>query len=487
MGPGSTRRDDTSPELGGSDALVALVHDRLTDLTARVDLIADRLTALEAGDAGPAPAPADDRAPAAVGWTGLPFRRLLALALALHIAAFAFIGAFFPISQDYTDVFAYQAYGQKMQAGQVPYRDFTVEYPPLATPFFWLPVYLSHDWDSYARAFTAEMLVVELAGTGVALWAVRRFAPRVPPWGVLLAQPLWLIAVGRGVVFARFDLVPAVLALLAVALFAARHERWAWGVLGLAVAAKLYPVILVPFFIIAAWRRRPPRQFLADVGAFAAAILLPALVVARGDLTALTKMFAYHLDRGLEIETVYASALMVAHFAGSPAQYVYGHGSVELAAPLAPFFTALAVPLTAIALALVYRVAWREREALGGKLGEGIAFDRLVRLSALAVLAFILAGKVLSPQYLLWLYPLAAVFTDRPAVKWWALYGAALALTHWLFPIHWDDLVALRPPTVAVLTARNGLLLLLGALLFAGLYYRPVRPPSAPAGTEVPW
>ena len=37
------------------------------------------------------------------------------------------------------DTPVYQEYGEAMAAGQVPYRDFGLEYPPGALPVFWLP------------------------------------------------------------------------------------------------------------------------------------------------------------------------------------------------------------------------------------------------------------------------------------------------------------------------------------------------------------
>ena len=37
------------------------------------------------------------------------------------------------------DTPVYQEYGEAMAAGEVPYRDFDLEYPPGALPVFWLP------------------------------------------------------------------------------------------------------------------------------------------------------------------------------------------------------------------------------------------------------------------------------------------------------------------------------------------------------------
>ncbi|HEX5504081.1 MAG TPA: glycosyltransferase family 87 protein [Thermomicrobiales bacterium] len=402
-----------------------------------------------------------------LGGDQLGFAQVAALALAMHLAAFWFIATYLSVTFDTSDLAVYFSYGQRMVGGLVPYRDFVMEYPPLAAPLFWLPARFARDLAAYEHAFLLEVIAFDLAGVGAALWALRRFAPRLSAWGILLAQPLWLIAIGRGLAFTRFDLAPAALVLLALVLFALRHERWAWGVLGLATALKLYPAVLAPLFVIARWRRRAWRQAAGDALVFAAAILLPSLAVTRGHPSALAVFFTYHLDRGLEIETVSASLLMALHLVGYPVSWTIGHNAAELVAPQAPLFAALALPLTVVALGVVYVVAWRREPALGAPPDPARRFDWLVRLSAAALLAFMLAGKVLSPQYLLWLYPLAAVLTGRRTVAWWALFLVALALGHWIYPLHWVELVSFQPPAIAALIARNGILLILGAMLLA--------------------
>ena len=53
-----------------------------------------------------------------------------------------------------------------------------------------------------------------------------------------------------------------------------------------------------------------------------------------------------------------------------------------------------------------------------------------VRYSGAAILAFIITGKVFSPQYLIWLVPLVALAGDVVAI---ALLGVALVLTQLWF------------------------------------------------------
>jgi len=391
----------------------------------------------------------------------------VALAVALHAMSFAYLAFFTRDRADWT-IGVFHKYGVLMQAGRVPYRDFTMEYPPLAAPLFWLPARLAHGLVAYRMLFALDVLAFDLCGAGIALWALRRCAPRVTPWGVVLAQPLWLIWAGRSLVFDRFDLPSAVLALLAVALVAVRKKRTAWAVLGLAIALKLYPVVLLPLVTLATWRRPTVRRVAGDLGACAAAIIAPSLVITRGDAAAVARFLTYHVHRGLEIETVYSSALLLGHLLGQPAHQIWEYGGNDVVSPATPLLVSLTLPLSALALGFVYVIAWRDRRAWED---DAALIEGLVRLSAAAILAFMLAGKVLSPQYVLWLYPLVALL-DNGRLLAWTVYGLALLLSQWIFPEHYYRLVLLQAPEIGVLLARNGLLLALGALILAPLLRR---------------
>ncbi|MDQ4124779.1 MAG: hypothetical protein M3134_04145, partial [Actinomycetota bacterium] len=103
----------------------------------------------------------------------------------------------------------------------------------------------------------------------------------------------------------------------------------------------------------------------------------------------------------------------------------------------------------------------------------------LVLCGFAAVLAFVALGKVLSPQFMIWLAPFAAVCA---AWRIWppaALCAGAFALTLVEFPGRYFDLVHEDSATIVVVAARNALLLAALIATVAALARSP-RPAAAP-------
>ncbi|MER5930209.1 glycosyltransferase 87 family protein [Streptomyces sp. NPDC002054] len=178
--------------------------------------------------------------------------------------------------------------------------------------------------------------------------------------------------------------------LLALALTAAAMLMWsrgralAFGILiGLATAAKLYPVLLLGPLFVLCWRAGKWRAFgTAALGA-AGSWLLVNLPVMLGAWQGWTKFYTFSQERPIDFGSVW---LLISQRTGNPLE-----GANTYA-------TALTLLLCA-GIGLLTLIAPRR--------------PRFAQLAFLVVAAFILTNKVYSPQYVLWLIPLAALARPR--------------------------------------------------------------------------
>jgi hypothetical protein len=354
---------------------------------------------------------------------------LAALAAICFLLAWALIHHGFYAREEIVDTPVYQRYGDLMADGELPYRDFRPEYPPLALPTFLVPslvagVGASHD--EYRRAFEWLMAasgVVLVAGMAAVLLGLRAGPGRTA--SALALAAVVPLALGT-VVLSRFDLWPAALSVVALAALVHGRDRLGAGALALAVAAKIYPAVLVPLAAAWVWRRRGPREALVCLGVFVGVLLAcfgPFLVLGPDGVGA---SLGRQLSRPLQIESL-GSALMLA--TGVNLEMESGRGSQNVAGTAGVVVGIVATVAQAAALLWLWL-----RFARGV-----IERERLVRFAAGSVLAFVALGKVLSPQFLIWLVPLVALVGGRRGLVAASLLGGALVLTQLWFPFrYWD-------------------------------------------------
>jgi hypothetical protein len=364
-----------------------------------------------------------------------------ALAAALFFVSWGVLHYGFYSRGQIPDTPIYERYGDLMADGLVPYRDFGVEYPPGALPAFVVPSLLADrgDFDGFRRAFEALMAACGAAAAAfVAVALVRVEAgPARLAGGIALAAfaPLLL----GSVMLSRFDLWPAALTAAALGAAVSGRLRLAFGVLGLAIAVKVYPAVVLPLLVANAWRSRGRREAAVGVGLCAAVVLacfVPFLVVGPHGVW---RSVVWQTTRPLQIESLGSGFLLAAHQVfGTSLTMRSGHGSQNLSGT-AP--DALGALQTALQLAALLFVWWRFARGDAGR-------ERLLAASAAAVVAFVALGKVLSPQYLIWLAPLVALVRGRRGALAGALLVAAMVLTQLWFPYHYWSLAlsfAARP------------------------------------------
>lgn len=348
-----------------------------------------------------------------------------------------------------TDIPVYQEAWQHMADGQVPYRDFTLEYPPFAAGLFWLAGTLP---GIYAAVFSGLMLACLIA-TALAALAIARVLG-MPPLGQAAAgvavalSPLMIGAL----VQTRYDL--ALAAAVAWMLWAAVTRRFAlmWTLLAVAVLIKLVPLALIPVLII--WQRHNVGMRAAlkgCVGALAgvAVVVLPFALMSPSGIW---EMVSYHLDRPLQIEASGAAYMLGLHaLADIPLSVENSFGSQGLSgrgpAVIAGLFTAAGI-------ALVIAVAWSLWVGLrrARPPGDGRLFVAAV---CATITALLVSGKVLSPQFVIWLLPAVFLVAGRYGRATFALGIATMVLTFAYFPHRYWDLVALETWPIVLLVLRD--------------------------------
>lgn len=373
-----------------------------------------------------------------------------------------------------TDVPLYRETAAMVWDGAVPYRDFALEYPPLAAALITLA---GLPGLRYGVVFSALMLacllVVIVAADGIARHLGLGGARRIAVLATLTLSPLAL----GGLMETRYDL--ALAAVLALTVWSALAGRTvlAWVLLAVGVLLKLSPLLLVPVLVLHLRGRGENglRGPLAGAAVVAAGFL-PFLVVAPGGIA---DMLRFHLERPLQIESTVAAYLLSLHaLADIPLEVVSSYGSQGLAGPGVTLLTAVS---SAALVVLVGAVAVQHGLLLRDDPGDRDRDRLFVAAITATLLAAMAAAKVFSPQFMIWLLPMVLLVAGRYGRTTFALGVAAAVMTAAYFPYRYWDLVALETLPIALLAARDGLVL---AALAAAWPRRPatteaaVRPPG---------
>jgi uncharacterized membrane protein len=390
-------------------------------------------------------------------------------AIALLVGAFCLTFLVDPWQNELvSDVPLYTAYADRFLDGVVPYREIGFEYPPLAAPLIALPGLVSLDPETYRYAFAVLMFVLAvgvLLATGrlAALGGGRE-------WAALLVVALAPIATGA-MIRTHFDLAPVLCLVAGLAAVGSGRPKTGFALFGIGGALKLFPLIGVP--IAAAWLFGQGRRGQAVAGLAVAAVAVALTVGAGIGLSAdgAWNAVEYHVDRPVQIESLPASVLngieAVGGRAPDPVNNTYRSDGLEH--PAADAITLAFLALLAVVIVALTASAARVRDV------RGLALAGLAAAAAVASL-----GKVLSPQFMLWLVPLAAVAW---AWRMWALAvvtTAAISVTSVWFPDRYFDLRDREDWLLATVAGRNVLLLLMLALAVWEIR-RLVRAPRAAA------
>jgi hypothetical protein len=359
----------------------------------------------------------------------------------------------------------YEQWAERMHDGW-PYRDFSIEYPPGALPFFSVPDLV--DPFSYRTEFIVLCIALDAAG----LVAIVRIARRTGHWWGVAAWLALLPALGP-ITYARYDLAVAVA--LAWALERALAGRWtaagAWT--GVGAAVKIVPTLLVPLLAATAPRRWRP---VVAAGAVVAVSVAP-FILDLGELYG--DVIGFHTHRGIHAESLWGSFALLAHrFVDMGVEKVGAFGATDVEFRFAGAVQVLANLVSVAVVTAGTWLAWRRVRR-----GDG---THVVLVAAATLILVTAVGRVFSPQYLVWLVAVMAAglsvapqLLRAPAI----LLAVAVVLAHAVYPVafyHYLELDA----WALLLGAARGVALLGAGLLAAAAAWR-YRPPTARDSGEI--
>jgi uncharacterized membrane protein len=292
--------------------------------------------------------------------------------------------------------------------------------------------------------------------------------------------------VAGAIVAGRFDLVAVAFMIGGLALLTAgegdpsmRRAGWALALLAAGTLVKLFPILVAAVALAWLWGRGLRRAAAVGAAVFAVVVLVvssPFVVISPSGFA---EQFTFQTERPVQIESTPASVVRV--LGGAVVTGVDERPNAFRSQALEEGPTAaVAAVFGAVQLGTILLVLlWTAAAAPTTRRLPG-----LVVPAAAVVLAFVALGKVLSPQYVVWIAPFAPLLWLTGARGAAVLIGLAVLLTQLEFPHRYTSVVAGETGGALLLGARNAALLAALALLLVRLGRAARRAPApAPAAT----
>ena len=330
-----------------------------------------------------------------------------------------------------------------------------MEYPVLTGIYQYLSMAVAKTYTAVAKATHSAVLngVAEvvmffnIAAFGLALawlatvWATAMLAGRrVWDAALVAASPILIFQI-----FTNFDALATALAVGGLLAWARRRPTLAGVLIGLGVAAKLYPALfLVPLFLLALRSGRLRDAVRTALVALVTWALVNAPVAVRYN-RGWSEFFRLNSRRGDDMDSLYNVVKSFTGWKGFDSGLGFWEPPILLNSVVAVLFLLCCAAIGYIALTAPRR-------------------PRLAQLAFLVVAAFLLVNKVWSPQFSLWLVPLAVLaLPHRRILLVWMTIDALVWVPRMLYlygeqnkglPEQWfTGTVLLRDAAVLVLIA----------------------------------
>jgi len=255
-----------------------------------------------------------------------------------------------------------------------------LEYPVLTGVFMYVAAWVTRLLDGDSQVFFA----VNVVGMSALLaWTIASTGRTVArrPWDAIMVALAPVVALAG---FVNWDLLAVALTAASLSAWSRRHPAVAGLWLGLAVAAKFYPLVLIGPLVLLCWRRGQLRALAGFLAAMAAAWLAVNLPVMVANLEGWARFYTFSRERGMDFGSPWYALSLMGVDVPRDGLNTWATGAFLLACA---------------------GIAWLALRAARP--------PRLAALAFLTVGAFVLTNKVYSPQYVLWVLPLAVLARPR--------------------------------------------------------------------------
>lgn len=272
-----------------------------------------------------------------------------------------------------------------------------MEYPVVTGVYQYMSMALAKTYTALSKLIAlpvvAEVVVFfDVAAFGLAMawlatvWATAGLAGRrVWDAALVAASPLLIFQI-----FTNFDALATAFAVGALLAWARRRPVMAGALIGLGIAAKLYPLLLLAPLLVLGIRTGRLRELARTAAATALTWLLVNLPVMVLFPRGWSEFFRLNTRRGDDMDSLYNVVKSFTGWRGFDPDLGFWQPPHVLNAVVAVLFVLCCGAIGYIALTAPQR-------------------PRVAQLAFLVVAAFLLTNKVWSPQFSLWLVPLAVL------------------------------------------------------------------------------
>lgn len=336
------------------------------------------------------------------------FAIILGIVLTIDVLAVGVVSFFEPMF-DLTNY--YGNISDVVDRHLMPYSDFRFEYPPAALLVFLVPKIFS--WDLVSFHFSYAIF----AALAYILFA-KYLLKITDHYGIQRANVyislIVLAIVGNQFITARNDIFAVLMVTLAFYCFAVKRYDLSAVFLAIGAMIKIYPVILVPMFMIIFLSRKDWKGMFRYAIVSGVACVLMELPFIIADPSTAFAYLTYHSDRGLQVEGVVSSVLTFVNlFVPIIDEIGIYYGSNTIVGDIPDMCAhildkALYILLIISALWMLYRCC---RTTLDDDRKE---FRILTTISIIILFVFITFSKVYSAQYMLWFLSLLPLLLLSP-------------------------------------------------------------------------